>query len=171
MTSADVLKCLMSRYCRNGWVCFPELRMGTGFRGENTPDSERSIDLFAMNCYWSKHLQRLAFEIKMSASDFYRELGDPTKRRAALNFSNQFYFVAPAGVIPAKSVPPDSGLMEYKNGNLVRKVPAPWHDSAPNWLFVASVLRRVYTKDRVYFWDVDSIEPRDTDIAPPPSLS
>ncbi len=152
MTESDIIKLLKRQYL--GHICIEYLRMGTGFASKprvllpdkpnSDPDCQRSIDLFTFATLRTDGFLRTAFEIKVSASDFCRELADPTKRRAALRFSNKFYFVAPVGIIKPEKVPAACGLIEVSEQNaLMRTVEAPWHDNAPTWAFLASVLRRV----------------------------
>ena len=154
MTEADIIDLLKAKYPEE--ICIEHLRMGTGCgshshvllmgEGYNNPDCERVIDLFVFAVIPSRVYRRIAFEIKLSASDFSRELSDPTKRRAALRFSNTFYFVAPEGIINSKKIPAECGLIEVKKYDrhyeLMRTISAPWHDNAPTWAFLASVLRR-----------------------------
>ncbi len=68
-----------------------ELRAGSGYGG----DSESRMDAWAMHPYPSKQNCRVAYEVKVSRSDFLRDIKQPLKHRAALTFSNEFYFVAP----------------------------------------------------------------------------
>ena len=136
---------------KSGWIVIPELRMGTGYNNSeptyitkpNDIDCERSIDLFAFNCYRSNGFIRIAFEIKISSNDFCRELSNPLKRRAAVRFSNLYYFVTLGSLINPQRIPDDTGLIEigneYKRHNIIVK--APWHDNAPTWSFMASVAR------------------------------
>ncbi len=131
-------------------IFFAELRAGAGWG----VDSERRIDAFAMSPYPSKHNVRTAYEIKISKRDFRREIDNPLKRRPALLYANQFYFVAPIGVIDPGNVPIDCGLIEITNDEPNRHVAtkieftvtAPWRETdAPTWRFIASMLRRSMT--------------------------
>ena len=116
-----------------------ELATGTGF----SAGEPNRIDAFFMSDIPSKGLNRIAYEIKWSRSDFLRELRYPLKRRAALRVSNQFYFVAPPGVAKKEEIPLECGLMEFKDGRLHVVVEAPYRDGLPaNWLFFAAVARR-----------------------------
>lgn len=158
MDSSFILKRLMNRHSR--CLCFPELRMGTGCRA----DADRAIDLFVMEDIPSKLFKRTAYEIKVSASDFSRELSDPTKRRAAVRFANEFYFATPTGLIDKKRIPIECGLIEISEqgyANVV--VGAPWHDNAPNWGLVASLARRITDKLVV----VDNVDMRNKIAALP----
>ncbi len=131
-------------------IFFAELRAGAGWG----VDSERRIDAYAMSPYPSKHNVRTAYEIKVSKRDYVRELSKPLKRRPALLYANQFYFVAPKGVIDPRDVPIECGLIEVLNDDpnrhvvtkFERTVTAPWRETdAPTWRFVASMLRRSMT--------------------------
>lgn len=117
-----------------------ELRTGTGY----SAGEPSRIDAFHMEDVLSKGLKRTAYEIKISRSDFMREIKDPRKRRAALRVSNQFYFVTPPGLLKPEEIPQECGLMECGEYGLIEKVNAPYRDGMPpSWLFFASVARRL----------------------------
>jgi hypothetical protein len=122
---------------------FFELRCGTGW-GKG---SEQRLDAFAMEEWPSKGLLRYAYEVKVSRADFLREMKDPTKRRQALYYSNEFAFVTPPGIVKPEEVPLDCGLVEVHGDGLTDwkvKVPAPRRDGfAPSWLFFAAVARHL----------------------------
>jgi hypothetical protein len=155
LTSKKILEGLQETY-RPPWIAIPELRMGTGFKGGRHKDGdvERKIDLFVFNPYESGKLARAAFEIKVSKSDFYKEISDPLKRRSAFRFSNQFYFVTPKDLISPDKIPEDCGLLEavwVQNPGYTAfqtTVCAPWHDNAPTWKFLASVMRTLTKSER-----------------------
>ena len=90
----------------------------------------------------------------------------PLKRRIGLRYSNEFYFVTPAGLLNISEVPIECGLVEIgtftdeeRNSMLVQAgalvhfdsdhgtycrvtVPAPWRETpGPTWQFVAGMLR------------------------------
>jgi hypothetical protein len=89
-------------------VFIRELRVGTGYgKGK-----EQRLDAFLLHCWGT--LDRIAFEVKASRGDFLRELKRPLKRRAALVLSNEFYFVAPEGVIKRDELPLECGLIVVK---------------------------------------------------------
>ncbi len=147
ITAVDILKLLRERYPPPEWLTFDELRISTGYtRGE-----ER-IDFWAMDTYPAQAFKRIAFEIKVSRNDFSAELRKPAKRKPALLLSNQFYFVAPVGVIPVDRIPIDAGLMEAKvmpagHTALEIIVKAPWLDTEPaTWGFVAALIRRTHSR-------------------------
>lgn len=160
MNTETILNALKKRYTNYGakdkYVCFPELRMGTGYEGTN----ETRVDFFVMALWPSDRYEKTAFEIKVSRSDFLREMKKPLKRRPALSVSNTFYFAAPKGMLKIEEIPVECGLLEFwesekseskmfvkdssKYINMSKTIPAPWRDyAAPNWAFIASLARRI----------------------------
>ncbi len=140
------------------WIVVRELRAGTGF----TNGAAQQLDGWAMNCWPSKKWTRVCYEYKISRADYTRELKNPLKRRFGLLASNQFYFVAPVGVILAESIPVECGLLEVGRALIdkppvgritgfsqtagkcwIREtVPAPWRDTGPpSWTFISSLAR------------------------------
>ena len=126
----------------NRWACFDHLRMGTGFG----PHAERIIDFFALNCEPSSGFQSFAIEVKVSRSDFRRELANPAKRLAASVIARRFAFAYPRGLIEPNEVPVECGIFEYADG-VVEKRRQGLETGlgglvVPSWQFVASLLRR-----------------------------
>lgn len=141
-----ILKALRRRHPEKEWAFFEELRAGTGYRNVAAGlNPEQRFDAWAMNLYPSKNFVRIAYEIKVSRSDFLREIKHPEKRTQALHLSNQFYFVAPVGLIKPNELPPEAGLIEVKDEWESRmKVRAPVRsDAGPTWQFFASIARRM----------------------------
>lgn len=152
LTEDSIVRLILGQSRYRGFMSFPALRMSTGQKSARNADEERTIDLFLFHPHPSKKMHRIAFEIKLTTVDFNREVQNPIKRRAALRFSNEFFFVAAAGVISLKRLPPECGLIEVvswvDNENVTQhhlnhEVGAPWHDNAPTWTFMAAVCRRV----------------------------
>jgi hypothetical protein len=157
-TASQIKQALHAHFHKGGeWVFLEELRNGTGFKA----GSDGYMDGFAINCFPSKGFERLAFEIKVSRSDFQRELKAPLKRKVALLYSNRFFFVAPAGLLRIEEIPPEAGLLEhwppnesnrlqgpngamYFGSHLWAVVPAPWRDTPPpSWSLFASMARKI----------------------------
>ncbi len=111
-------------------------------------------------------MKRVCYEVKTSRADFLCEMKQPLKRRIGLRYSNEFYFVTPAGLVNLSEIPVECGLVEIgiftdeeRNLTLARSgmfvhfdpnhntycrvtVPAPWREtSGPTWQFVAGMLR------------------------------
>jgi hypothetical protein len=57
-------------------------------------------------------MKRVCYEVKTSRADFLCELKQPLKRRIGLRYSNEFYFVTPAGLLNTSELPIECGLVE-----------------------------------------------------------
>jgi hypothetical protein len=145
MEANEIIALLSARYPPPKWVFFSELRFGTGY-GKL---AEQRLDAWAMHCWPSKKFLKIAFEVKVTHRDFLRELKRPKKRAAAMSVSNQFYFVAPNGIIRKREVPSGCGLMlVYEDKGLIVVKEAPFRDTDnPTWMFVASLGRRIMRKE------------------------
>lgn len=147
---------------KSEWLFLRELRVGTG-HGRH---SLQRLDAFALNCLPHLAMKRVCYEIKISRSDFLCEVKNPLKRRIGMHFSNEFFFVTPAGMLSFDEVPTNCGLIEvgkaatddskrlirshsgffqvdpYSGWYCMVAVPAPWRDTpAPTWQFAAAMLR------------------------------
>jgi len=76
---------------------------------------------------------------------------DPKKRKQGLLLSNQFYFVAPAGVIKLEEVPNECGYIEITDKHKIKIIKeAPMRVCKdPTWLFVSSLARRTSKNEGV----------------------
>jgi len=155
-----VERCLHSS--TSEWIFLRELRVGTGFHG----NAAQRLDAYAPNCLPHTSMRRVCYEVKTSRADFLCEMKQPLKRRIGLRYSNEFYFVTPAGLLNTSELPIECGLVEIgplapdersivhaQSGSLVHfepnhqifcrvTVPAPWRETpGPTWQFVAGMLR------------------------------
>ena len=154
MTAAHILQRIVDHYEQSSragqWIVLPEFRFSTGFSAY----AERTIDVFAINCYPSTRHQRVCYEIKVSREDFKRELAEPMKRKPALYISNQFYFVTPPGLIAPALIPPEAGLMETTGTKELKVIlPAPQREGyPPPWGTMAMLGRRALTEMKNARW-------------------
>lgn len=127
-------------------ILFPELRLGSGYCGV----SQRRIDLFIISSNAGN--ETTAFEIKVSRSDFKKDVNDDMKQRGARLYANNFYYVAPKGLIKPEEVPLWAGLWELdlddeervKNAWFREVVPAPLFPKAvPSWGLICSMVRHI----------------------------
>ena len=105
MKESDVIELLEKKYSyhENGeqYARFPKLRTGTGYG----TGKEQEIDFFSV-ALWKSSIDNItAYEIKLARGDFLNEIKHPEKRKYALLFSNQFYFVAPKDMIKPDELP------------------------------------------------------------------
>lgn len=139
MKAKELIAVLRGNYELPQWVFVDEMRCGTGW------SNEQRMDAWAMNCWPSKHFERIAFEVKVSRSDLLAELHHPEKKDSALELSNYFYFVTPVDLMKVSEIPDGCGLKVVNAlGNIRTVVEAPWRpcgDIPPT--FAASLLRRI----------------------------
>jgi len=97
---SDIFAALASRHPAPEWAYLPQVRTRTGYSRTfgSDLDSERYLDAFAMNCYRGKGYRRVGYEIKVSRSDWLRELEDPRKRAQGYFLCHEFWFALAPGV-------------------------------------------------------------------------
>ena len=133
MRVGDLIRALEKRHPFPEWILCPEV-MIDGALGI------RYIDMLAVSIRWT-----VAYEFKVTRSDFLKELSDPNKRREATEVASQFSFCAPAGIIKISELPPFAGLVEvFHNGNYnITREGAGNRRPPPDWNLVVRMLRSV----------------------------
>ena len=99
--TARIARLVGANYLPPYWVWLTEVRTKTGWSttfGDDL-DSERYIDGFAFALVKSKNFQRIAYEFKVSRSDWLAELKNPVKKAPAYFLSHQFWYVVLPGVV------------------------------------------------------------------------
>ena len=121
MKAEDLVKLIRQKYSLNrpnGFqtrVVLEQVPDGTGMHLGHW------IDVAVFDLWPSKGLLRSAFEIKVSRSDFIRELQNPLKHKWALECFHEFWFVAPKDVIQIDELPPSIGWMCPRGNKLTIK--------------------------------------------------
>lgn len=115
------------------------VRNKTGHSGA----SERYADGIVVSLYPSRGVWFAGVEVKVSRSDWMRELKDPDKSVPIQRFCAYWWIAAPPGIVKADELPPTWGLIEVSaEGKCKRVKPAPLLEpEAPTVAFVASVMR------------------------------
>ena len=146
--SWEIVKLLAEKYNDPGhYVCAAEVSNGTGAY------ACRRVDFVAVDCWPSSGLNIMAFEVKISKSDFRRELFDPSKHNIFFDEIDNYSIVAPDYVLDdQRIIPPkwgivhvvrnDGGGLELKT---VRK-PLALHDEKDRKIgrgFMASLIRAI----------------------------
>lgn len=140
ITEKQITEILKKNYSVDGWVFFSQLRGSTGARG-----NQQYIDGYAMNLWPYRNIEAISFEIKVSKSDFKKEISLPNKREYAKRISNQFYFVTQENLIPISEIPQDCGLIEIKGTECVVRKKAPFRIAQqPTWDVMRSLARQIY---------------------------
>ncbi|HZO55998.1 MAG TPA: hypothetical protein VFB63_25030 [Bryobacteraceae bacterium] len=149
-------------HARSEWLFFRELRVGTGRHNSGA----QRLDAFALNTLPHTAMKRVCYEVKTTRADFLAELKHPLNRRIGMRYSNEFYFVMPAGLVNVAEIPAECGLIEagyatfdewrllmschagFFNYDAATRaycmvtIPAPWRDTpGPTWQLVAAMLR------------------------------
>ena len=134
----QIIELLKHRHQPPEWAIFVELNLRTGFNSQR-------CDFFAFDMWPSKNFWRIAYEIKVSRSDFSKELSDPSKRQVSEELANECFFATPASLLRIDEIPEGWGLVEVTKGGLRKKKHAKQrteNDSVPID-FVAAVSRRI----------------------------
>jgi hypothetical protein len=121
LKAEDLVKLIRQRYPINRpdgfqkYVVLEQVPATTGY------GQRRWIDAVVFDLWPSEGLLRSAFEIKVSRSDFLRELQNPLKYQWALESFHEFWFVAPQNVIQLPELPPNVGWLYPRGGKLAVK--------------------------------------------------
>lgn len=138
LRTEQVRAALRTRFCQPEWALFFEVADGTG------ASQRRWADAMAMNMWGSRGLALHGFEIKVSRSDWKRELANPAKAESIAGLCDFWSIVAPKGMIPLDELPPGWGLLEVDSElKIVQRAAGP-KNTDPAMLtrsFVASLLR------------------------------
>lgn len=135
--TGKMLDALKNKYCLDEWAFIEEISVSTGF-------SPQRLDGFAINCWPMNKYRSIAFEIKASRGDFLTEIKSPAKRLQGMAISNQFFFVAPWGMIKKEEIPEGCGLLEYRDPRdlITTKRSTITTADSPSWWLLASITRR-----------------------------
>lgn len=119
-------------------IRLPQVRNGTGFSRRTT----RTCDALVASVYPSRGLWMAGVEIKVSRSDWKKELADPEKAAEIGKYCRNWWIAAPAGVVPAAEVPDAWGLVECdaRSAQIVKAAPAQ-ECQPPDLLLLCSILR------------------------------
>lgn len=127
---------LHKRFASPEWALMEEVAPKTG-------GGTGYADAVAVNLWPSRGHAIHGFEIKISRSDWLRELKQPAKAESIHQYCDHWWIVAPKGVVKDGELPPIWGLMEARDATLPIIVNAPRLDPKPITLsFFASLLRR-----------------------------
>lgn len=140
ITTADLRTLLRARYSAPEYALLEEVPDATGGR------ATRSADAIAMNLWPSRGLELLGFELKVSRSDWLRELKAPDKAEAVCRYCERWFLVAGPGVVKNfEEVPATWGILVAEGRRLVMKRDATKLEPQPvSRAFLAALLRRAH---------------------------
>jgi hypothetical protein len=137
MTEAKVLAKLRARYAGDAWAFLTHVPNATGAR------ATRTADAMAMSLWPSRGLNLHGFEVKVSRSDWRRELKAPDKAEAVARYCDRWWLVAGGpGVVLDGELPDGWGLLVVKGARLICEREAPELTPEPiDCTFLAGLLR------------------------------
>jgi hypothetical protein len=125
--TAGILSGLLAHYRKPG-----EERSGEILITEpQAPGSQRRCDLLRVGMWLSRGMGIDVHEIKISRSDWQRELDDPAKAEAWWPYCSRFWITAPPGIVAPGELPEGWGLMEPQPRGRRFKVRVPAASKAP----------------------------------------
>ena len=138
----DIYCLLANKYSdTRQYSCAREVQEKTGW-------ARRRLDFVAVDCFESNNLEIMAFEVKISKSDFRRELEDPTKHNIFFDEIDKYSIVAPDYVLDDMSIiPPKWGVyhvIRNAEGNLEQQ-----HLRPVGRKFFASLFRAANTQSHI----------------------
>jgi hypothetical protein len=137
MTAIDFIRALKARYAPPSWAFLTEVGNGTGV------NCRRHADAVAMGVWPSRGLELYGFEVKVSRSDWKRELENPIKAEEICRFMDRWFIVANPGVVADGELPPTWGLLVPAKDGLRAVTPAPALQPEPiSRGFLAALLRK-----------------------------
>jgi len=135
--TAEIATAMRARYPSNAYALLFEVGNSTGFK------CSRHADAICMSLWPSRGLDVTGFEFKASRSDWTKELKDPAKAEAVLQYCDFWSLVvADRDIVKPGELPATWGLIALKGKSLVtiteptRLVAQPWPKE-----FLAAVLR------------------------------
>lgn len=130
-TEADVVDALERRY---GATAGNGRRYATayGVRSHAGFDARRTADFVAMDLWPSGGLRLHGHEVKVSRSDWLRELKDPSKAAEFIPYMNCWWLaVSDKRIVRPGELPDDWGLLALRGTDLTVVKPAPKRDAMP----------------------------------------
>jgi hypothetical protein len=138
LTANGVLERLRNGPFQEPAHCFLyEVNNATGGRG-----GRQFADALVVSLWPSRGIWFAGIEVKVSRSDWTREVRAPEKSLEIQSFCDYWWVAAPVGVVPLAEVPPTWGLLEIDGKKVLRTKEAPKLDAKqPTKDFVASLFR------------------------------
>lgn len=146
MKSGELLQLLSKHYTPPTRAFIPEFRCGTGWSRDTRADA------IAMELWPSakEGLEITGFELKISRSDWLRELKNPYKASPVKQFCDKWYLVVSdlKIITYADELPAGWGLMYAENGEIRTMIEAPKLPAIPcDRSFIAALFRRATRVD------------------------
>jgi exonuclease VII small subunit len=135
---ATLLDIVEGKFCPPHWIFLREFRNGTGFT------ASRSADALAVGLYQSRGQLSIGFEVKISRSDWLRELRDADKAEEICKFCDHWNILVPdISIVHLDELPTTWGLIVASGQRLKTIKSAPRLPAKPvSRNFMASIIKR-----------------------------
>ena len=131
MTEEDLIKALIARYSLRGGNG-QRYAIATQVRSHASFYAQRTADFIAMDLWHSGHLDLHGHEVKVSRSDWLRELKEPAKADEFIPYLNRWWLVvADRAIVRDGELPEGWGLMAMAGPALKVVRPAPRREAEP----------------------------------------
>lgn len=131
-----VFKLLAKRFPGPAFVVLPQVRNGVGFARRR----DRTADALAISTWPSRGLSISGIEIKVSRSDWRRELAEPGKAAEIMQYCDYWLVAAPKGVIGKGEVPETWGCQRRDSIRQIKAAPR-LEPKEIDMLLLCSILR------------------------------
>lgn len=152
MKSTDVCAALKRYFGRgdSAAVLF-EVSNGTGAH------ARRHLDCIVFDLWPSRGLSLHGIEVKVSRSDFRREIANGAKAEEVAQYCDYFSIAAPVGTIPKAELPKAWGLLEVNQQGVLKEVHRPTTKLNPRPLTRSFVAALVRSAGKLAVIDVDNL--------------
>ena len=153
MTSSHVKAALRMHYAAPQYATMEEVRNATGRLKKRQGKQPRYADMIAMGLWPSGGLEMIGFEVKVSRSDWLKEISDEKKSVPVSQFCDRWYLVTSSEKIVKEGESPDGwGWFVVDSDYRIREItPAPKRNAEPiTREFLASLLRNATTSNPDY---------------------
>lgn len=122
----DLFLRLQGSFPLPAYITLEEVRDATGF------DGNRTADAMAISLYRSRGKALYGFEMKISRSDWLKELRQPEKAESIMRYCNYWALVVPdKAIVKNGELPPSWGMYVAQKSRLKCVVPCPKLDPLP----------------------------------------
>lgn len=141
LREADFLNLLRIKYAAPQFVLVDHVPDATGY------SKSRTADALAFGAWASVGLHTQGFEIKISRSDWRREVNNPEKALAFAPFCNYWWICAPKGCVKLEELPATWGLMVPRGAGLGIERQATFVNAKPMPFDLTVAMLRKFTSD------------------------
>ena len=139
LCTEDLRARVMKLWAPPAYYVLNEVRNGTGYGRR-----EGYVDVLAMSVWPSRGLELIGAELKVSRTDWLRELKDPEKAEKFVKYCHRWYLITANDAAKEQEIPPTWGWMVAGPKGLKTIKAAPeLKPDLPDWLLLASIFRNI----------------------------